>query len=570
LVAYALEVARPRSTFGAFAMANALVVRKNQLPSSQKTFRAAQYVRMSTERQRYSIQNQAAVIAAYALAHNLTIVRTYTDEGESGLRIRNRPALTRLIEDVRSGRADFDHILVYDVSRWGRFQDIDESAHYEFICKQAGIKVAYCAEQFDNDGGMVSSIVKNIKRVMAAEYSRELSAKVHAGACRFARMGFQLGGPVAYALERVLVDEKLQPKGILKKGDRKYIQTDHIRLRPGPPNDVAVVKWIFRRFLDVRSERAVARELTRLGIPPSRGERWTGPKITKILKNENYIGNIIYNRRSRKLRGNHIYNPPVQWIRSEGCIEPIVASDVFLAVKKIMEERRVDGLTDEEMLARLRRTLMKEGRLSPTIIGKTVGLPCPHVYIAHFGSIRNAYRLIGYISKRNFEYLDNRHIWLDLLSQLQSQVTAKIEKVGGRVVPNDLADGLRVNGMVNIYFRVAQLEHAEREHYAPRWMIQRRRLPDGWIVAIRLGDRSKTLLDYLLVPTTGTDRNTIRFSEKRRARLGIVRFETAEALIRSVTRRVASPSRVSPTKPAQPNRQSKLGRTRKRIVHGRH
>jgi DNA invertase Pin-like site-specific DNA recombinase len=37
-------------------------------------------------------------------------------------------------------------VLVYDVSRWGRFQDIDESAHYEFVCKQAGIKVAYCAE----------------------------------------------------------------------------------------------------------------------------------------------------------------------------------------------------------------------------------------------------------------------------------------------------------------------------------------------------------------------------------------------------------------------------------------
>jgi DNA invertase Pin-like site-specific DNA recombinase len=163
-------------------MANALVVRSTRLPQAQGTLRAAQYVRMSTDHQRYSIQNQAAVIAAYALAHNLTIVRTYGDEGESGLRIKNRPALIQLIEDVRSGRADFNHILVYDVSRWGRFQDIDESAHYEFICKQAGIKVAYCAEQFDNDGSMVSSIVKNIKRVMAAEYSRELSAKVHAGA----------------------------------------------------------------------------------------------------------------------------------------------------------------------------------------------------------------------------------------------------------------------------------------------------------------------------------------------------------------------------------------------------
>jgi DNA invertase Pin-like site-specific DNA recombinase len=136
---------------------------------------------MSTELQRYSIENQAAAIAAYAQDKNLTIVRTFRDEGRSGLRIKGRPGLAELIEDVESGRADFDRVLVYDVSRWGRFQDVDESAHYEFVCKQKGIEVAYCAEQFDNDGGLLSSIVKNIKRVMAAEYSRELSVKVHAG-----------------------------------------------------------------------------------------------------------------------------------------------------------------------------------------------------------------------------------------------------------------------------------------------------------------------------------------------------------------------------------------------------
>jgi len=106
------------------------------------------------------------------------------------------------------------------------------------ICKQAVIKVAYCAEQFDNDDSMVSSIVKNVKRVMAAEYSRELSAKVHAGACQFASLGFQLGGPVAYALQRVLVNETLQPKEILEKGDRKYLQTDHVRLQPSAANEV--------------------------------------------------------------------------------------------------------------------------------------------------------------------------------------------------------------------------------------------------------------------------------------------------------------------------------------------
>src|SRR6478672_3663106 len=102
-------------------MANALIVHKSHLPKSQKGSRAAQYVRMSTDYQRYSIENQAAAIGAYAQLHNLSIVRTYRDEGESGLKIKNRAGLIQLLDDVMSGHADFDCILVYDVSRWGRF-----------------------------------------------------------------------------------------------------------------------------------------------------------------------------------------------------------------------------------------------------------------------------------------------------------------------------------------------------------------------------------------------------------------------------------------------------------------
>jgi DNA invertase Pin-like site-specific DNA recombinase len=390
-------------------MANALVVRKAQLPTSENALRAAQYVRMSTDRQRYSIQNQAAVIAAYAHAHHLTIVRTYSDEGESGLRIKNRAGLTQLIRDVGAGRTNFDYVLVYDVSRWGRFQDIDESAHYEFVCKQAGLKVAYCAEQFDNDGSMLSSIVKNLKRVMAAEYSRELSVKVHAGACRFARLGFKSGGRVGYALLRELVDDNLQPKKIMRDGDRKYLVTDHVRLRPGTAHEVAVVGWIFEQSLQQKSETRIARELNRKAIPTSTGRPWNRALIGRLLRNESYVGNIVYNRRSRKLGGKDLYNPPDLWVRGEGCLEPMVEPDVFLRAKKVIENRRVD-LPEEEMLARLRRTLMKEGHLSPAIIDRTVGLPCTQTFRQHFGTLRNVYRLIGFTSKRNCNYIDSRQL----------------------------------------------------------------------------------------------------------------------------------------------------------------
>lgn len=91
---------------------------------------AVAYVRMSTDHQKYSTENQLDVIKTYAAARGLTILRVFEDSGRSGLRLDGREALQKLMSEVRSDQADFKAILVYDVSRWGRFQDADEGAYY--------------------------------------------------------------------------------------------------------------------------------------------------------------------------------------------------------------------------------------------------------------------------------------------------------------------------------------------------------------------------------------------------------------------------------------------------------
>ncbi|MYN47649.1 recombinase family protein [Pseudoduganella sp. FT93W] len=141
--------------------------------------RAVAYVRMSTKRQEYFTRNQLDTIEKYAEERSLTLVKVYEDEGKSGLTKRGRPGLCRLIEDVKQNH-DFAFILVYDVTRWGRFQDIDESAYYEYLCRINGVNVAYCAEVFENDGSPYASIIKALKRIAAADFSRELSVKVYA------------------------------------------------------------------------------------------------------------------------------------------------------------------------------------------------------------------------------------------------------------------------------------------------------------------------------------------------------------------------------------------------------
>ncbi len=101
---------------------------KRKLASEQdpsRLRRAAQYVRMSTEHQQYSIANQSAAISLYAAANNLGGIRVFEDGAKSGVTIKGRKGLQELLRIVESGDADFEDILVYDISRWGRFLDAD-------------------------------------------------------------------------------------------------------------------------------------------------------------------------------------------------------------------------------------------------------------------------------------------------------------------------------------------------------------------------------------------------------------------------------------------------------------
>src|SRR6202048_4553386 len=228
---------------------------------------AAAYVRMSTDHQKYSTENQLDTIRRYAEQRGFEIMRVFEDSGRSGLKIDGRDGLQALMHDVQSGTAPFQAILVYDVSRWGRFQDADEGAYHEHLCSRAGIRVHYCAEQFDNDGSIGSILLKNVKRVMAGEYSRELSVKVFAGQCRLVEDGFRQGGPAGFGLGRQLIDENRAIKGELQRGDRKSLQTDRVVLSLGPQEEIDQVRRIYSMFVDEGlSEQEISLCLNREGI----------------------------------------------------------------------------------------------------------------------------------------------------------------------------------------------------------------------------------------------------------------------------------------------------------------
>jgi DNA invertase Pin-like site-specific DNA recombinase len=312
--------------------------------------RAAMYVRMSTEHQQYSTENQSGAIEKYAARQHLLIVKKFVDYGKSGLTLSGRAALRELLWEVESGTAEFETILVYDVSRWGRFQDADESAYYEYVCKRVGVLVHYCAEQFENDGSLSSVLMKTIKRSMAAEYSRELSVKVFAGKSRLVELGYRQGGYAGFGLRRQLIDRDGKVKEILKIGEQKSIQTDRVILTPGPDEEVSTVLDIFDLFtVDLRSERNIAQILNERAISTHVGRPWTRRRVHELLTNPKYVGSNVFNRTSYKLSKKSVRNPPDMWICRDHAFKAIVPFAQFIKAQEIVRSRCVH-LSDHEIL----------------------------------------------------------------------------------------------------------------------------------------------------------------------------------------------------------------------------
>jgi DNA invertase Pin-like site-specific DNA recombinase len=482
---------------------------------------------MSTDHQKYSTENQADAIAEYARSHEMEIVRTYADEGKSGLRLDGRDALRQLIEDVQRGDTDFEVILVYDVSRWGRFQDADESAYYEYICRRAGIAVEYCAEQFDNDGSPISTIVKGVKRAMAGEYSRELSAKVFAGQCRLIELGFRQGGAPGFGLRRMLLDEHGKPKGELERGEYKSLQTERVILVPGPDEEVEAVRWIYHLFVeDGKSESEIAIVLNRRGIKTDLGRSWTRGTVHQILTNEKYVGNNIYNRVSFKLKKKRVTNSPDMWIRADGVFEAVVDQSLFYTAQGIIQERN-RRFTDEEMLTHLKRLFEARGYISGVVIDETEGLPSSGAYSSRFGSLLRAYQLVGFTPDRDYRYIEiNRHL-RRLYPGVITDTIARIEELGGAVVRSPVTDLLTINGEFTASLVLARCQQTKTGLL--RWKI---RLDTGLMpdltVAIRMDSANREPLDYYLLPQLDMASSRLRLAEENGIMLDAYRFDSLD------------------------------------------
>jgi len=475
--------------------------------------RAAIYVRMSTNPQEYSIQHQIDRLNQYAQEHQIDIVMVYADAGKSGLRISGREGLQRLIGDVQSGAAEFEVVLVYDVSRWGRFQDIDESAHYEFMCRQAGVQVVYCAEHFVDDGTPVYALMKGVKRIMAAEYSRELGEKVHHAQCRFSQLGFKQGGRPGYGLRRVPISQSGEVKAPLLQGERKSVMTDRVTLAHSSPAEVEVVRRIYRLYTeDELNDSEIARILQTEGHSTQMGRPWDNCTVRRILMNPRYCGEVVYNQTTRRLKGKVHANPEQDWIHCADALDPMVERDTFDLARQI-RKRRAAGPDREVVLDQLREVFRQKGTINAKLCN-AFGLPRRNTILKLFGSYIGAYAAAGLPTQFTAGGALGFRSMHATIDTLVGKAIVCAESAGAKAARTEVWNVLRIDDAVLVKISVASCRRCEDG--CRRWRIP---LTCGakadYVICALMNDTNVDIETFLLLSTASDTKSSLLLSRRK-------------------------------------------------------
>lgn len=354
----------------------------------------AYYRHSAQDRQENSVAIQQEQVQQWARENNINITHEFADRGKSGLTAEGRDAFNDMMENWVKKRHDFRYVLCLDVSRWGRFQDIDLSATYSAECKRHGKLVVYTTLGKPKENDQLYQVHVHFERYRAAQYSKELSDKVFRGCMKIAQQGFWAGGKPPYGLKRLLLDEKRTPLQTLAPGQRKGIQNQRVTLAPGDASQVETVQRIFHEFVqEGRKPADIAVNLNRSGILSPGGTKWDSNKVRRILFNELYVGTIIYNKTTQKLKSPTHRNPEAEWVKTSNAFGPIVEPALFSRARDIVSEM-AKRYTPLYMIEQLRRLFEQQGSLWPSLVKSDAIAPSLSTYVNRFSSFDCAYQQV--------------------------------------------------------------------------------------------------------------------------------------------------------------------------------
>jgi hypothetical protein len=361
---------------------------------------------------------------------------------------------------------------------------------------------------------------------MAAEYSRELSAKVFAGQSRLASYGFRQGGQAGFGLRRMLVDANGSPKAELAWGERKALQNDRVILVPGPSEEVETVRRIYRMFASEHlSETEIARRLNAEGASTGCERPWSRTLVLEVLRNEKYIGNYVYAKGSGKLKTRRRNNAEEHWIRANGAFAALVDERVFKEVRAIFNSRRRRH-PDAAMLQLLRALYEKTGWLSQRTIDGAAGVPSTTAYRSRFGSLGRAYQLIGYTPPIDLKYIEINRKLREMYPAVLAETIEGVRAGGGEVEHDPETQLLILNREFTVSMVIARCTPAASGQL--RWNVRLdMALRPDLSVVIRMDTQNDAARDYYLLPRIDVGQlSRLTLAEDNGSFLDAYRFDT--------------------------------------------
>ena len=295
--------------------------------------RVVAYVRMSTGKQEHSPAQQRSAIAAHAKRQGYVIAKEYADLGVSGVKAEKRPQFRQMISDGSARK--FDRIVVYDRSRFGRFDSV-EFGRWVQPLREAGVDLETLdggVEDWDDFGGRLKGMIEQEGK---HAFVIDLSRATVRGQTSKAVEGRGYAGPTPFGYVRTTT--------ITGRNRHSTLALDAIA--------APVVRRIFETYAAAGSSlTSVAAALNDEGVPPPRrGERWRKNSVQRILENEVYMGDAVWGRRLKGLYHGRSGTEVVKRKRGAGIvfIEPIrhldavpavVDRETFARVQRLMRER---------------------------------------------------------------------------------------------------------------------------------------------------------------------------------------------------------------------------------------
>lgn len=244
-----------------------------QLKKEYRQLRVAAYCRVSTKREEqlnsYEVQVKHYTERIQS-EPKWTLVGIYADKGITGTSVKKRDEFNKMIRKCKQGKIDM--IITKSIARFAR-NTVDCLTHTRML-KDLGVDV-YFEEQGIHSTDPGAEFYITIYGSIAQSESENISANVKWGKAQSAR-----DGKVSFHYKNFLG---------YRRGENGQPEID--------PEQAAIVRLIYEKFLAGDSYSAIAKYLMDNGVPtPAGKEKWCETTIRSILSNERYKGDAVINK----------------------------------------------------------------------------------------------------------------------------------------------------------------------------------------------------------------------------------------------------------------------------------